>query len=95
MIRNVFMSCMRTFAQKNFAIFKHQSCGCRIQSVYKHLDVNLCNLRQDLHHELLPVNFDSAEIMVRIMWTKYNLNSTRLGYCVPLVDRWTCRVQCI
>ena len=59
------------------------------------LDVNLCNLRQDLHHELLPVNLDSAEIMVRIMWTKYNLNSTRFGYCVPLVDRWTCRVQCI
>ena len=38
---------MRTFAQKDFAIFKHQSCGCRIQSVYQHLDVNLCNLRQD------------------------------------------------
>ena len=58
-----------------------------------YLDVNLCNLRQDLHHELLPVNFDSAEIMVRIMWTKYNLNSKRFGHFVPLVDRWTCRVQ--
>ena len=86
---------MRTFAQKYFVIFKHQSCGCRIQSVYQNLDVNLCNLRQDLHHELFPVNLDSAEIMVRIMWTKYNLNSTRFGHFVPLVDRWTCRVQCI
>ena len=58
-----------------------------------YLDVNLCNLRQDLHRELLPVNFDSAEIMVRIMWTKYSLNSKRFGHFVPLVDRWTCRVQ--
>ena len=77
---------MWTFGQKDFAIFKHQSCGCRIQSVYQHLDVNLCNLRQDLHHELLPVNLDSAEIMVRIMWTAIQtLNSTRFGYCVHLL----------
>ena len=86
---------MWTFAQKDLAIFRHPSCGCRIQSVYQHLHVNLCNLRQDFHRELLPVNLDSAEIMVRIMWTKYNLNSTRFGHFVPLVDRWTCRVQWI
>ena len=28
--------------------------GCRIQSVYPHLDVNLCNLRQDFHREIVP-----------------------------------------
>ena len=59
--------------------------GCRIQSVYPHLDVNLCNLRQDFHREILPLNFDSAETMVRIMWTKCNWNTMRFGHFVPLV----------
>ena len=61
--------------------------GCRIQSVYPHLDVNLCNLRQDFHRVILPLDLDNAENIVRIMWTKCNWNSVRFGHFVPLVDR--------
>ena len=61
--------------------------GCRIQSVYPHLDVNLWNLRQDFNRIILPKNLDTAEKIVRIMWTKCNWNSMRFGHFVPLVDR--------
>ena len=47
----------------------------------------MCNLRQDFHCKILPLNLDSAETMVRIMWTKCNWNSIRFGHFVPLVDR--------
>ena len=81
---------MRKFGCESGIWQLHQAAnvlGCRLESIYPKVHGNFLTLRTDHHRLILPADLDSADKLVRIMWSKVNWSSIQYGHFVPLVMR--------